>query len=109
MHGGEFSEEIVNYVYFNYGCQGSDVYKKSRLLAHAIRNKHLIYLSNDAVHDTTQATYSDEVALRLVIGVASNECGDMGMVDPRETGDVQKGLTDVMRPAGMLEGEVSHK
>ena len=74
LHGGEFSEQIVDYVYFYYGCPDGDVCEKSILMAHATGNKYLIPLKYDVVHDTAQATYSDEVAFRLGVGVISNEC-----------------------------------
>jgi hypothetical protein len=74
-------------------------------MAHATGNKYLIPLKYDVVHDTAQATYSDEVAFRLGVGVISNEWGDMGITDPLELEAAHRGLINVMRTIGMLEGE----
>ncbi|MBN1415677.1 MAG: succinylglutamate desuccinylase/aspartoacylase family protein [Bacteroidales bacterium] len=105
-HGGEFNEQLVDYLYFYYGCPDTDLCKKSLMLAKAIGNKYLIPEKYTPDDGTPQATYSDLIAIRLGIPTITLEWGDRGKVEHEKVDFAKKGLNNVMRALGMLEGEV---
>lgn len=105
IHGGEFSEQVVDYIYFFYGCPEGDVCRKSRMLALATGNKYLIPQKYDEIPDSIQNTYSDVAAFRLGVVSITNEWGDQGIVDPDELKAALKGVVNVLRTVNMLEGE----
>lgn len=105
LHGGEFVEHIIDYVYFYYGCPKSDLCKKSKMLAHAIGNKYLIPDKIENYPDTIQGTFSDIAAFHNGVASITNEWGDMGVVKPKELETAMDGLINTMKTIGMLEGE----
>lgn len=105
LHGGEFNERLVNFLYFFYGCPDGDLCEKSILMAHAMGNNYLIpfkYDENFGSSSTGPAIYK---AFRSGIPSILAEFGDQGKVAPEELESVMKGLINVMRSTGMLEGE----
>jgi predicted deacylase len=105
LHGGEFNERLLNYVYFFYGCKDKELSRKSRLMAHAMGNTHLIPYDYSTLPDSEPSVYSDTEAFRRGIPSITAEFGDIGEVDPEILEFALKGLENLMRTIGMLEGE----
>lgn len=106
IHGGEFNERLLNYLYFYYGCPDKELCKQSRLLAHAMGNTQLIPFDYSSVPDSMPSEYTDFETMRRGIPSIAVEFGDMGAVDPEILEFAVKGLKNVMRTIGMLEGEL---
>lgn len=104
-HGGEFNEQLLDYLYFYYGCPDKDLCRKSLMLAKAIGNKYLIPEKYTPDDGTPQATYSDMVAIRLGIPAITLEWGDRGKVEGEKVDFAKKGLYNVLRALEMLDGE----
>ncbi len=104
IHGGEFNERLLNYLYFYYGCQDKELCRQSRVLAHAMGNTHLVPDDYSSIPDSEPSKYSDIEAMRRGVPSISVEFGDMGVVDPEILEFTIKGITNVMRTIGMLEG-----
>ena len=105
LHGGEFNERLLNYVYFFYGSPDKELSRQSRLLAHAMGNTHLIPFDYSSIPESEPSTYSDTEAFRRGIPSITAEFGDMGIVDPEILEFALKGIDNVMKTIGMLEGE----
>ncbi|HOP04027.1 MAG TPA: M14 family metallopeptidase [Tenuifilaceae bacterium] len=106
LHGGEFNEELVDYIYFYYGCPDDDLCKKSRMLAQAMGNNYLIPDKFKAYDGSPQSTYTDLIAIQSGIPSITLEWGDQGKVDLKEIEFAKKGLLNVIRTVGMLEGDI---
>jgi predicted deacylase len=104
IHGGEFNEEMLNYLMFYYGCPDADVCRKSRILAHAMGNRYLVPLEFLSVADSL-SQYSEYEAMSQGVPAIAVEFGDRGEVDPSELDFAVKGIINVMKTIGMLEGE----
>ncbi|MEA3479921.1 MAG: succinylglutamate desuccinylase/aspartoacylase family protein [Bacteroidota bacterium] len=105
LHGGEFNERVLNYLYFYYGCPDKELCRQSRLMAHAMGNTHLIPFDYSSVPDSMPSEYTDFEAMRRGIPSIAVEYGDMGKVDPEILEFAIKGIMNVMRTIGMLKGE----
>ena len=105
MHGGEFNERIIDYLYFYYGCPDGDLCKKSYQLAHAMGNKYLFPDKYNSVPDSLPSGYSDLEAFRRGVASITLEWGDQGAVKPEEIDKALKGIKNVMKTIGMLEGK----
>ncbi|MFC2089738.1 succinylglutamate desuccinylase/aspartoacylase family protein [Bacteroidota bacterium] len=105
LHGGEFNEELLNYLYFFYGCPDNDLCEKSRMMAHAMGNNYFIPFKYNTVHDTLSSMYAFYEAYRQGAAVIVVEFGDQGKVDSEVLQSAKKGVINVMRTIGMLEGE----
>jgi len=108
MHGGEFSEALVDFLYFQSGCPGDDLCEKSRKLAEAMGNNYLLPDPYELVTDTSLDCWSALAAIRNNIPAISVEFGDRGKTEQEEIGLAKRGAINVMRAIGMLEGEVIH-
>ena len=104
LHGGEFNEEMLSYLMFYYGCPDADVCRKSKIMAHAMGNRYLVPLEFLSVQDSL-SQYSEYEAMRLGVPAIAVEFGDRGEVDPSVLDFAEKGVINVMRTIGMLEGE----
>ena len=105
LHGGEFTEQIVDYVYFWPDCPDKELSEKSRMLAHATGNHYIIpdkYLEEE---ETPEGTYSDLAAIRLGIPAISLEWGDRGRVDAEVVDFALTGMRNVLRTLGMIDGK----
>ena len=105
LHGGEFNEQIVDYIYFWPGCPDQRLSEASRMLAHATGNHYIIpdkYLPPD---ETKEGTYSDLAAMHLGIPAASLEWGDRGKVEREVVEFALNGIKNVLQTLGMLEGK----
>ena len=105
LHGGEFNEQIVDYIYFWPDCPDLELSKKSRMLAHATGNHYIItdkYLTPD---ETKEGTYSDLAAMQLGIPAASLEWGDRGKVEGEVVESALNGMKNVLRTLEMIEGK----
>jgi len=105
LHGGEFNERLLNFLVFYYGCPDKELCHQSRLMAHAMGNTHLIPFDYSSVPDSMPSLYTDFEAMRRGIPSIVAEYGDMGTVDPEILEFAIKGITNVMKTIGMLEGE----
>jgi len=106
LHGGEFNESLLNYLYFTYGCPDTEICRKSKKLAHAMGNKYLIpYDYSSIPPDSLPSQYSDNEAMRQGVPAIVVEFGDMGVVDSEILEFAVKGIKNVMKTIGMLEGE----
>ena len=105
LHGGEFNERLLNHLYFFYGCPDRELCRQSRLMAHAVGNTHLIPFDYSSIPDSEPSVYTDVEAMRRGIPSITVEIGDMGTVDPEILEFAIKGIINVMRTIGMLDGE----
>ena len=105
LHGGEFNEKLVDFLYFFYGCPDGDLCEKSILMAHAMGNNYLNPVKFDE-HFGPQST-GPAIFEAFKSGIPSilAEFGDQGKVDSEELESTMKGIINVMRTIGMLEGE----
>ena len=74
-------------------------------MAHAMGNTHLIPFDYSSIPDSEPSVNSDIEGLRRGIPSITVEFGDMGVVDPEMLEFAIKGIINVMRTIGMLEGE----
>lgn len=105
LHGGEFNERLVNYLIFFYGCPDNDLCEKSSMMAHAMGNNYLNPFKYNTVHDSMPSEYSDYEAFRKGAASIAVEFGDQGKVEFEVLEFAKKGVINVMRTIGMLEGE----
>ncbi|WP_163324493.1 succinylglutamate desuccinylase/aspartoacylase family protein [Draconibacterium mangrovi] len=105
LHGGEFNERIIDYLYFYYNCPDPEMDKKSYELAHAMSNKYLFPFDYTWIADTAASEFSDFEALRQGASAITLEWGDRGIVTAEELEVATSDLLNVMRKTGMLEGE----
>lgn len=104
LHGGEFNERLINYSYFYYGCTNNDLSEKSKLMAHAMGNRYLIPYDITSIPDSVPSLYSDVEALRQGAASILVEWGDEGKATKEDIDVAQKGIINVMRTIGMLNG-----
>ena len=105
LHGGEFHESLVNFLYFFYGCPENDLCKKSRMMAHAMGNNYLNPIRYDAIHSSLTSDPAVFVAFRKGVASILAEFGDQGKVDSENLELTRKGVINVLRTIGMLEGK----
>lgn len=105
LHGGEFNESIIDYLYFYYNCPDPEMDKKSYEMAHAMSNKYLFPYDYTWVPDTAASEFSDFEALRQGAAAITLEWGDRGVVTAEELEIAIADLINVMRKVDMLEGE----
>lgn len=106
LHGGEFNEHLVNFIYFYYGCPEGDLCKKSSMIAHAMGNKYLIPYKYNSLPDSVKNYWSELAAYRNGVASVTVEIGDNGQTDLEEIEFAKRGIINVLRTIGMLEGEV---
>jgi predicted deacylase len=104
LHGGEFNERIVDYIYYCSGSPESDLCKKSLEMALAMDNKYLIPYEYLLLPDSVQSEYSEQEAFRQGAASITLEWGDLGVVKQEEIESAIKGIRNVMKLVGMLEG-----
>ncbi len=105
LHGGEFNEQLVDYIYFMPDSPNQELNEASRMLAHATGNHYIIpdkYLSTE---ETKEGIYSDVATDQLGIPAVSPEWGDKGKVDKEVVDIAMKGMKNVLRTLGMMEGK----
>lgn len=105
LHGGEFNEAIVDFIYFQVGCPENHICEKSRILAHAMGNNYLIPDDYYLVPETSNTHWSSLVASRNNIPAITVEIGDRGKTDLKEIEFAKRGVINVMRTINMLEGK----
>ena len=105
LHGGEFNESLLNFLYFYYGCPDAEICRKSRMMAHAMGNRYLIPYDYNSIPDSLPSKYSEYEAMRQGVPAIVAEFGDRGEVDPSILDFAVKGIINIMRTLGMLEGE----
>jgi len=105
LHGGEFNEHLVNFLYYYYGCPDKELCGKSRLLAHAMGNRYLVPYNYSEVPDSLPSEFSEYEAIRRGVPSIAVEFGDRGEVNPSVLSSAVQGIVNVMRTIGMLEGE----
>jgi predicted deacylase len=105
MHSGEFNERLLNWLYFYYGCSDKELCRKSRKLAHAIGNTYMFPFDYSTILDSEPSVNTDIEAMRRGVPAITVEFGDMGVVDPEILEFAVKGIKNVMKTIGMLEGE----
>ena len=105
LHGGEFNESLLDYLYFYYGCPDSEVCRKSRMMAHAMGNRYLIPYDYNSLPDSVPSKYSEYEAMRQGVPAIVAEFGDRGDVDPSILDFAVKGIINIMRTLEMLQGE----
>ncbi len=105
LHGGEFNERLVNFLYFFYGCPENDLCEKSRMMAQAMGNNYLNPVKYNASFGSQSADPAIIVAFRMGVASILAEFGDQGTVDYEDLQDAKKGVINVMRTIGMLDGE----
>lgn len=104
LHGGEFNEALVNFIYFQDGCSEKYLCEKSRMLAHAMGNNYLIpdiYLDTNTINKH----WSGFAAIRNNVPAITVEIGDRGKTDLKEIEFAKNGIKNVMRTINMLEGK----
>lgn len=104
MHGGEFNEQVVDYIYYCTGSDKPDLCKKSKMLALAMGNKYLIPDNYTSYPDSIDSKYSEVEAFRRGAASITLEWGDRGMVKTDEVEFALRGIKNVMKTIGMLEG-----
>lgn len=105
LHGGEFNESLLNFLYFYYGCPDAEICRKSRMMAHAMGNRYLIPYDYNSIPDSLPSKYSEYEAMRQGVPAIVAEFGDRGEVNPSILDFAVKGIINIMRTLGMLEGE----
>lgn len=105
MHGGEFNERLIDFLYFYYGDSQSNACKKSIQMAHAMGNNYLIPFKYNTVPDSLPSEYSDLEAFRRGVGSIVLEWGDRGIVSMREVELAKNGIYNVMRTIEMINGK----
>ena len=105
LHGGEFNESLLNFLYFYYGCPDNDICRKSRMLAHAMGNIYMFPFNYTTVPESMPSEFSEYEAMRRGIPAIVVEIGDRGSVDPEMVEFALKGIKNVMKTIGMLEGK----
>jgi len=105
LHGGEFTEQIVDYIYFIHNCPDKDLCEKIRMLAHATGNHYLIPDKLIIPDEASQGTYSEHAAIRLGVPAVSLEWGDQGRVDSDVVEFALRGMVNVMQTLEMIEGK----
>ncbi len=105
LHGGEFNERLLNFLLFFYGCPDNDLCEKSSMMAHAMGNNYLIPHKFNNLHDSLPSMMAIDEASRKGVASILVEFGDQGKVDFEDLGFAKKGVINVMRTIGMLEGE----
>lgn len=105
LHGGEFNEKLVNFLYFFYGCPDNDLCEKSRMMAHAMGNNYIYPFKYNTFHDSLPSQFAAYEAFRKGAASILVEFGDQGKVDLENLDFAKKGVINVLRTIGMLEGE----
>ncbi|WP_163711761.1 succinylglutamate desuccinylase/aspartoacylase family protein [Mangrovibacterium lignilyticum] len=105
MHGGEFTEQVVDYIYYCSSNSDSDLCQKSEMLALAMGNKYLIPDDYSSYPDSLPSKYSEVEASRRGAVSITLEWGDRGMVKTDEVEFALRGIKNVMKTIGMLEGK----
>ena len=105
LHGGEFNEALVNFLYFQDGCPETHLCEKSRMLAHAMGNNYLIPDDYYLVPETSNNYWSSLAAGRNNVPAITVEFGDRGKTDLKDIEFAKKGVINVMRTINMLEGK----
>ena len=105
LHGGEFNESLLNFLFFYYGCPDEELCRKSRILAHAMGNTYMFPFDYTTVPESEPSEYSDYEAMRRGVPAIVVEFGDRGLVDPAILEFAVTGIKNVMKTIGMLEGE----
>ena len=104
LHGGEFNEHVVDFLYFYYGCPDQELNDRSKMMAHALGNRYLIPFDYSSVPDSLPSEFSDTEALRHGVAAVTLEWGDRGIVLPGETDIARGGIINLMKAIGMLQG-----
>ena len=107
LHGGEFNERIVDYIYYCSGSPESGLCKKSKEMALAMGNKYLIPYKYLQLPDSVPSEYSEQEAFRQGAASISLEWGDRGIVKQEEIESAINGTINVMKSIRMLEGTPS--
>jgi hypothetical protein len=105
LHGGEFNERVLDYLYFYYDCPDPELNEKSKLLAHAFENKYLIPFDYKWIPDSLLPEYCDFAALRQGTAAITLEWGDRGIALQEEIELANKGIINVLKTVKMLAGE----
>jgi predicted deacylase len=105
LHGGEFNESLLNFLYFYYGCPDEELCRKSRILAHAIGNTYMFPFDYTTVPESEPSEFSEYEAMRRGVPAIGVEFGDRGLVDPEILEFAVTGIKNIMKTIGMLEGE----
>ena len=105
LHGGEFNEQVIDYLYYYYNCPFPDQDEENFMLAHALGNKYLFPYDYTRDDPSLPSEYTDTEALRQGASAITLEWGDRGAVLPEEVEHGIRGMVNIMRKLGMLEGE----
>lgn len=105
LHGGEFNESLLNFLSFIYGCPDNDLCEKSSMMAHAMGNNYLWPYKYNTIPDSLPSNMAFYEAYRKGVASILVEFGDQGKVDYKEVEAARKGIVNVMRTIGMLEGD----
>jgi len=105
LHGGEFNEQIVDYIYFMPDSPDQELNETSRMLAHATGNHYIIPDKYLTPEETKEGTYSDLAAIHLGVPAVSLEWGDQGKVEGEVVEFALNGMKNVLRTLEMIEGK----
>ena len=105
LHGGEFNEQLVDYIYFMHDSPDKMLNEKCRMLAHATGNHYIIPDKYSSPEETKEGTYSEFAAIYLGIPGVTLEWGDKGKVEDKVVDFAMKGMKNVLRTLGMIEGK----
>lgn len=105
LHGGEFNESLLNFLYFYYGCPDKELCRRSRMMAHAMGNTYIYPFDYKTVPESEPSEYSEYEAMRRGVPAIVVEFGDRGLVDPEVLEFAVTGIKNVMRTIGMLAGK----
>jgi predicted deacylase len=105
LHGGEFNEALVDFIFLQVGCPDNHICEKSRMLALAMGFNYLIPDDYYLVPETSNTQWSSLAASRNSVPAITVEIGDRGKTELKEIDFAKRGVINVMRTINMLEGE----
>lgn len=106
IHGGEFNEQFLNCALSIKDAPNETQLEKIKMITMAFGLDYITANPYNNVPDSVRYTTCERSALRKGIPATTIEIGDLGQVDSEKVAIAERGIMNVMRTIGMLEGEV---
>ncbi len=104
LHCGDGNESLRPYAYWDAGAGDPDVVERSKRMALAFGLDHIV-VDRDRPRDPNASVYCSTTATTRGKPAITIESGGLGMTDAESVERVERGVLNVMRHLGMLEGE----
>lgn len=104
LHCGDGNESLRPYTYWDAGAGNPDVVERSRRLALAFGFDHIV-VDRERPRDPNASVYCSTTATSRGKPALTIESGALGQTDEEAVSRVVRGVENVMRHLGMIEGE----